>query len=79
MTEKHGNKRVTDRELLEAFEEIDGPFVTAGELSDQLPISRTAINNRLKQLWEEDKVLRKKPTATMIGWWLPESQDCSDR
>jgi len=79
MSTAHGNQRVTDQELLETFEKIEGPFVTAGELSEHLPISRTAINKRLNQLWAEDRINRKKPTSTMVGWWLPEGQDCSER
>ncbi|MBV0926385.1 HTH domain-containing protein [Halomicroarcula limicola] len=79
MSTTHGNERVSDKELIETFEKIEGPFVTASELSNHLPISRAAINKRLKQLWEADRINRKKPTSTMIGWWLPESQECSER
>jgi predicted transcriptional regulator len=79
MSTTHGNEQVSDQELLDTFEEIEGPFVTAGELETHLPISRTAINKRLKQLWNEGRIHRKKPTSTMVGWWRCESQDSSER
>jgi predicted ArsR family transcriptional regulator len=70
MTGTHGNQKVTDEELLAAFDDIEGPFVTAGELADRLPISRTAINKRLKDLQSRGVIESKKPTKTMVGWWL---------
>jgi len=79
MSAAHGNEQVSDQELLDTFDEIEGPFVTAGELERCLPISRTAINKRLKQLWDEGQIERKKPTSTMVGWWLRENQDSSER
>jgi len=78
MSATHGNEQVSDQELLEMFREIDGPFVTAGELEDRLPIGRTAINKRLKELWNEGRINRKKPTSTMVGWWIREDQDSSE-
>jgi len=75
MSSSHGNQRVTDEQLLSAFETINGPFVTAGELEDVLPISRAAINKRLKSLLREGRVSRKKPTENMVGWWRGAGQE----
>lgn len=68
----HGNQKVTDKEILQAFLKIDGPFVTASELSEMLPIGRTALNKRLQDLHSRGLVERKKPTKTMVGWWIPD-------
>lgn len=78
MSSTHGNERVSDQEILEAFDEIRGPYVTAGELSEVLPISRSAINERLKDLLDEGLVERKKPTQNMAGWWRPENHDSAE-
>lgn len=78
MCSNHGNQQVSDQELLAAFEEIDGPFVTASELEEILPITRTAIHKRLSTLEQEGKVKRKKPTQHMVGWWRDENQEFSD-
>jgi predicted ArsR family transcriptional regulator len=78
MSGAHGNQKVTDEELLEAFDDIEGPFVTAGELADLLPISRTAINKRLKDLRSRGVIESKKPTKTMVGWWLSDDGQASE-
>jgi predicted transcriptional regulator len=78
MCSEHGNQRVSDAELLAAFDKIDGPFVTASELEEILPITRTAIHKRLRVLEEEGKVYRKKPTQHMVGWWRDEDQEFSE-
>ncbi|MBX0296969.1 HTH domain-containing protein [Halomicroarcula sp. F27] len=73
MSSPHGNQLVSDRELIETFDEIKGPFVTASELENRLPITRTAIHKRLQKLHREGKIDRKKPTQHMIGWWQKEN------
>ncbi|MBX0305706.1 HTH domain-containing protein [Haloarcula salinisoli] len=78
MCANHGNQQVSDEELLAAFDEIEGPFVTASELEDILPITRTAIHKRLCTLEEEGEVFRKKPTQRMVGWWREEDQEFSE-
>lgn len=69
MSTDHGNQQVSDSQLLATFDEIEGPFVTASELEDHLPITRTAITKRLNQLYKKGVVEKKKPTAHMVGWW----------
>lgn len=78
MCSDHGNQQVSDKELLAAFDEIDGPFVTASELEEILPITRTAIHKRLTALESEGKVFRKKPTQHMVGWWREKDQEFSE-
>jgi predicted transcriptional regulator len=70
----HGNTMVTDEELLAAFDDIPGPYVTASELAETLPISRTAINKRLNRLHEEGRVGRKQPIQQFVGWWKLEDK-----
>jgi predicted transcriptional regulator len=70
MSTTHGNAEVSDEQILTTFLDIEGPFVTAGELEERLPITRTAINKRLNKLHKQGRVDRKKPTSNMVGWWL---------
>ncbi|RLM41300.1 HTH domain-containing protein [Haloarcula sp. Atlit-47R] len=69
MSPTHGNQLVSDEEIIDAFDEIEGPFVTASELEKVLPITRTAIHKRLQKLHQDGEISRKKPTQHMIGWW----------
>jgi len=69
MSQPHGNQRVSDEEILDAFDKVEGPFVTASELEAVLPITRTAIHKRLQSLYQDGEINRKKPTQHMIGWW----------
>ena len=78
MCSNHGYQQVSDKEVLAAFDEIEGPFVTASELEEILPITRTAIHKRLSTLEQEGKVNRKKPTQHMVGWWRDEDQEFSE-
>lgn len=78
MDSEHGNQQVSDKKLLDAFNDIEGPFVTASELERELPITRTAINKRLQRLYQEGRIEKKQPISHMIGWWIPD-QSCSDK
>lgn len=75
MTKVHGNTMVTDDEILAAFDKIPGPYVTATELEDVLPIGRKAITPRLKQLREEGRIEKKQPIPQFVGWWRVDGQE----
>jgi predicted ArsR family transcriptional regulator len=77
MSDRHGNEMVSDEEILAAFDEIEGPFVTATELADQLPIGRFGVRKRLEDLHERGRIGRKQPIQQIIGWWKYE--DDGDR
>lgn len=63
------DKKVTEQDILKAFDEADAPFLTASELSDALPITRSAVNYRLKKMREKGLVERKSAGANAVGWW----------
>lgn len=69
MDSQHGNQMVSDEEILDAFDSVEGPYVTATELSDELPIGRHAVRKRLEGLHKEDVIGRKQPVPQFIGWW----------
>lgn len=61
--------KVTDRDILELFDSVDGPVLTATEIADLLPLTRQAINYRLKRLHERGLVGRKQVGARAVVWW----------
>lgn len=62
-------EKVTEQDILKVFDATEDAFLTAGEIADQLPISRQAVNYRLKQMQEKDLVEKKKAGARAAGWW----------
>jgi len=66
-----GKRRVTDQELLEVFEDSNEPFLTAPEVAEHFDITRQQIDTRLKKLYAESAIQRKKTGHATI-WWLPD-------
>jgi len=62
-------EKVTDQDVLKAFDAADAPFMTAGELATVLPISRSGVNQRLRRMREAGLVGRKETGSRAVGWW----------
>lgn len=62
-------QKVTDDQLLMKIKGSTDPFVTAEELSEQLPITRQAVNKRLRDLMAEGFIDRKQ-CGSGYGWWI---------
>lgn len=62
-------QKVTDAKLIRRIKEAPDPFVTASELSEQLPLSRQQINGRLRDL-EEQGIADRKKCGSGQGWWI---------
>ena len=74
---------VSEQEILKLFDAADEPFLTAGEVAEQLPISPQAVNHRLNEMREEGLVGKKQVGASAVGWWAevapePAEDDVSD-
>lgn len=69
MNGTHGNVKVTDDELIQAIEQIEEPVASASELAEQVGLTRTAVNERLKELLDEDRV-EKKDVGRGYVWWV---------
>jgi DNA-binding IclR family transcriptional regulator len=63
------SEEVSDNDILKVFDAADAPFLTAGEVADALPLSRSGTNNRLNRLREAGLVDRKETGARSVGWW----------
>lgn len=62
-------EKVTEQDILKAFDATDDPFLTTTELAERLPVSRQAIHHRLEQMREKELVDKKKTGARGAGWW----------
>jgi len=66
--------KVTDNQILQLFREADAPVLTAGDLAEQLPVTKAAVNKRLRQLVDEQELNRKKVGGAAVVYWLPEEK-----
>jgi predicted ArsR family transcriptional regulator len=69
MNGTHGNVKVTDDELIQAIQQVEEPVASASELAEQVGLTRTAVNERLKELLDEDRV-EKKDVGRGYVWWV---------
>lgn len=66
-----GRKReVADEEILRAIALHPDPVVTAKEVAEPVDMSPQGVNKRLRQLADDDLVVRKKVGAHAIIYWL---------
>lgn len=63
------SEKVTEQDILKAFDATDDPFLTTIELAEQFPVTRQAVHHRLEQMREKGLVDRKKTGARGAGWW----------
>lgn len=75
-TERDGGKfteKVTDNDILLVFERHDAPFMSAKEVAEELPITKSAVNHRLNQMQDDGLVAKKKIGARAVAWWALEA------
>jgi DNA-binding transcriptional regulator YhcF (GntR family) len=65
---KFGEK-VTNQDVLKAFDAADAPVMTANELAGKLSVSRSTMNRRLDIMRDADLVDRKETGARAVAWW----------
>ena len=71
------DRSVSDMELIQAIKSHPDPAVKTTELSEQLPLTSTRINELLKSL-EEDGILEKKSFGSANGWWVVRTPEFDD-
>jgi len=70
---KPGRKpRVTDEEILDVFRAADDPVLSTAEVTDRLPIKRSATYKRLVSLRDEGRLDGKDVGGRNSVWWRPE-------
>jgi len=65
-----GKQSVSDSEIIEAFDDIEGPFAAASEVGKFFGHTRQWAHKRLTALHEEGAVERKKTGNQSVVWWV---------
>lgn len=60
---------VSDEKILQLVVESSDPVVTAPELADELPISKTGVYKRLRDL-DERGLIDSKKIGQGKAWWI---------
>lgn len=73
MPRKHdesGNftETVSHADVLDVFEEVSGPVMTSADGADLLGCTRETVRRKLKELYEQNKVDRRKSAGRLIYW-----------
>lgn len=63
--------RVSDDEILQLFRDTDDPVLSTAEVTDRLPIKRSATYKRLASLRDLGKLEGKSVGGRNNVWWLP--------
>lgn len=76
-SEDKGGRRpvVSDEEILSLISDSSDPVISAPELADDLPVSKTAVYKRLRDLQERGLVESKKIGQGRAWWLTPEGQE----
>lgn len=64
--------RVSDEEILAVFRAADDPVLSTGEVTEHLPIKRSATYKRLDTLREEERLAGKEVGSRANVWWIPD-------
>jgi hypothetical protein len=63
--------RVTDEEILQIFRGTDDPVLSTAEVTEQLPIKRSATYKRLSSLRDDGRLTGKEIGGRNNVWWIP--------
>lgn len=63
--------RVDDEELLRLFRDSDDPVLSTAEVTEQLPIKRSATYKRLSTLRDNGQLTGKDIGGRNTIWWIP--------
>ena len=66
---------VSDEEILAAIDHARTPVVTAVDLEAVLPIGRGAVRERLLDLLDQGRVVRKTVGSRAVVWWRTNDGD----
>jgi hypothetical protein len=70
---KSGRKpRVSDEEILQVIRDADDPVLSTAEVTEALPIKRSATYKRLASLREDGQLAGKQIGGKNTVWWIPE-------
>jgi len=64
----HYVETVTQERVLDVFDDIKGPVITSSDVADSLNCTTEAARRKLKALYEEGVLDRRKTGRTLIYW-----------
>lgn len=64
------SEEVSLDDVLAVFDAVDGPVVTSGDVAEQTGCSRDSARRKLEQLYEHDRVGRRKTAGRVVYWRL---------
>ena len=71
-------RKITDHDVPNVFDNADEPVLTASEVAKPLPVTRQAINSRLDRMHENGLVDRTDAGARSVVWWATVAPELSE-
>lgn len=65
------NPSITDNEILSLFQNTTDPVLSTAEVTEQAPLARRSVYDRLVALREDGKLDSKEIGGRNTVWWLP--------
>lgn len=65
--------RVSDDEILQLFRDTNDPVLSTAEVTDELPIKRSATYKRLSVLRDDGQLTGKDIGGRNTIWWIPDN------
>jgi len=77
MSARGPERKVSDKELLECFEDVEKPFVTTSDIATRVGLSKTRIRQRLQSMGPEVRIERHN-VGNAVVYWLPDENSGSN-
>jgi predicted transcriptional regulator len=78
VTDNTGHKQVTDEQIIGSVRKGDFPVATAKEIAADLPITRDAVNKRLRRLVSDGQLRSKKVGGAAKVYCTPDMIESVD-
>lgn len=59
-----------NKDMINMMRHHEDPFLTLGEITEELGMSKGAVHIRLQELCDRNKMRRKNVGAWAVVWWL---------
>jgi len=77
MSSRGPDRKVTDQELIDCFDEVEKPFVTTSDIAARVDLSQTRIRERLQSIGSEAAIERFK-VGNAVVYWLSDEKSGSN-
>lgn len=65
------SRTFSNDDVIEFMKNHEEPFVTVGDVAEEMGVRNSTMHKRLNELNEKGKIKRKKVGASAVVWWLP--------